>query len=129
MTKEICICIIIVISVFFVDFISANNTKQSALELEKGFDEISLELEKDEINEEEINSKMKFIKEKWQDKYEKLAFYIEHDELEKVETEIYALNANIDTQKYEEAIEKIERFKFILKHIEDKENLSFENIF
>ena len=72
---------------------------------------------------------MKFIKEKWKDKFEKFAFYIEHDELEKVETEIYCLNANIDTKEYQQAIEKVEKCKYILRHIEEKENLNFKNIF
>lgn len=129
MTKEIYICIIIVICVICAHFACTNYTKNSTFELEKIFNEIKLELEKDDSNDEEINSKMKFIKEKWQDKYEKLAFYIEHDELEKVETEIYGINANIDTGNYDEAIEKVEKCKFILKHIENKENLSFKNIF
>ena len=127
MTKEICICIIIVISVFFVDFISTNNTKQSALELEKGFDEIRLELEKDEINEEEINSKMKFIKEKWQDKYEKLAFYIEHDELEKVKTEFTSLKAYVRFEK-DDAFEALDKIRFIIRHIEEKDDLRMKNV-
>lgn len=129
MTKEIYICIIIVISVICAHFACTNYTKNSTFELENIFNEFKLELEKDDSNDEEINSKMKFIKEKWQDKYEKLAFYIEHDELEKVETEIYGINANIDTGNYDEAIEKVEKCKFILKHIGNKESLSFKNIF
>lgn len=129
MTKEIIISIIIVISVIIIDIFSLNYTKQSRVELENCFEEIRFELEKIEPDEREINNKMKFIKEKWKDKFEKFAFYIEHDELEKVETEIYCLNANIDTNEYEQAIEKIEKCKFILRHIEEKENLNFKNIF
>ena len=129
MTKEIIISIIIVISVIVVDFVSSNYTKQSRLEIEKCLKDLRYELEKEYPNETELENKIQFTNEKWKDKYEKLAFYIEHDELEKVETEIYGLNANIDTKEYNQAIEKIEKCKFILKHIEEKENLNFKNIF
>ena len=129
MTKEIIISIIIVIAVILFDILSSNYTKQSRQELENCFEKIRFELEKKEPDEQEINNKMKFIKEKWKDKFEKFAFYIEHDELEKVETEIYCLNANIDTKEYQQAIEKVEKCKYILRHIEEKENLNFKNIF
>ena len=130
MAREIIISVIIVISVFIIDFTTSRYTEQTISEFEQDFKEIRFELEKKEsIKKEYINNKMEKIKEKWQKKYEKLAFYIEHDELEKVETEIYNLKANIDTDEYEEAIEKIEKCRFILKHIENKETLSIKNIF
>lgn len=129
MAREIVISIIIVISVFVINFATSRYTKQATSEFEQDFKEIRYELERKESIKEDINKKMEKIKEKWQKKYEKLAFYIEHDELEKVETEIYNLKANIDTDKYEEAIEKIEKCRFILKHIENKESLSIKNIF
>ena len=91
--------------------------------------ELRYEIEKNEKNANVIKDKMVDINQKWRDKNEKLSFYIEHDELEKVETELYALNANVDTKDYEQAIEKIEKCKFILKHIENKERLSLKNIF
>ena len=126
MVKEIVIILIVVI---FFDFVGSNYTKQSRAELEGYLENIRYELEKENVEEDTVNNKMKQIKDKWKDKYEKLAFYIEHDELEKVENEIYSLNANIDTKEYEKTKEKIEKCKFILKHIEDKEILNFKNIF
>jgi len=129
MYKEIIISAIIVITVLSIDFISTNYTKQSLVEIEDGFEKIRNELEKEETDEEKTKNQMKNIKEKWNNRYEILAFYIEHDELEKVETEITALNANINEKKYEEAMEKLEKSEFILKHIRDKESLNLKNIF
>lgn len=129
MNKEIIISIVIVIAVLIIDIFSTNYTKQSVEDIEKSFEEIKYKLEGKEANQEVIKKQMDAIRTKWRGKYEKLAFYIEHDELEKVETEIYGINANIDTGEYDEAIEKIEKCKFILNHIEDKGKLSLKNVF
>ena len=129
MYKEIWISIAIVIIVSAADIVSNNYTKNSVKDMSASLNEIRYELEKNEKDESIIKDKMVDINQKWRDKNEKLSFYIEHDELEKVETELYALNANVDIKDYEQAIEKIEKCRFILKHIENKERLSLKNIF
>lgn len=129
MYKEIWISIAIVIIVSAGDIVSNNYTKNSVKDMSASLNEIRYELEKNEKDENIIKNIMADINQKWRNKNEKLSFYIEHDELEKVETELYALNANVDTKDYEQAIEKIEKCKFILKHIENKEGLSLKNIF
>ena len=72
---------------------------------------------------------MKDAMDTWKDRYEKLAFFIEHDELEKVETEITSLKAHIMIEEYEEGIEPLERCIFILNHIKEKFRLNMKNIF
>ena len=72
---------------------------------------------------------MEIVRQKWKEKYNILAYYIEHDELEKVETEITRLSANIDVKEYEHCIEEIEASIFILEHIQNKEKLDIISIF
>ena len=129
MYKEIWISIVIVIIVSAGDIVSNNYTKNSVKDMSASLNEIRYELEKNEKDENKIKEILNDINQKWRNKNEKLSFYIEHDELEKVETELYSLNANIDAKDCEQAIEKIEKCKFILKHIENKEKLSLKNIF
>lgn len=129
MYKEIWISIAIVIIVFLADIVSNNYLKNSVKDMNTCLNEIRYELEKGEKDENVIKNIMIDINQKWENKNEKLSFYIEHDELEKVETELYSLNANVDTKDYEQAIEKVEKCKFILKHIENKEQLRLKNIF
>lgn len=69
------------------------------------------------------------IYEQWETRHEKLAYYIEHDELEKVETQLITIKSNIETQNYEELISGIDESIFILKHIEDKYGFNLQNIF
>lgn len=65
----------------------------------------------------------------WQEKHDKLAYFIEHDELEKVETELVAIKSSIETEDYEESISELDKSVFILKHIEDKYDFNMQNVF
>ena len=128
MLKEIIICIIIVVSIVCGDFLTQNYTKQSITEISN-----SLSVLRDEIKQnkdkEEIKEKMKQVKSKWEDSHNKLAYYIEHNELEKVETELTGVESNIDVSEYEESINNLDKSVFLLKHIEDRYAFNLENIF
>ena len=58
-----------------------------------------------------------------------MAFYIEHDELEKVETCLTNIRSDIETEELEHSIENLDNCIFILEHIRDKESISLANIF
>ena len=66
---------------------------------------------------------------KWMGFHDKLAFYIEHDELEKIETELTALKGDIEVKKYDDAITQLDKSIFILKHIKYKYKFNLDNIF
>ena len=74
---------------------------------------------------EKIDSLYKY----WNNMYKKMAYYIEHDELEKIELYITALKSNVETEEYGQAVEKIDSCIFILKHIEAKYSFNLQNIF
>ena len=67
--------------------------------------------------------------ETWEDRFKVLAYYIEHDELEKVKTELVILGANIEVEEYEKGLEELEKSKYILEHIQEKEEFSLMNVF
>lgn len=72
---------------------------------------------------------MEDVKKDWESRHNKLAYYIEHDELEKVETNLVALKSFIDSNEYAEAVSELDKSVFILKHIEDKYDFNLENVF
>lgn len=129
MWKEIIIIITILIIVVSGEFITQNNTKKS---IEDVIDKIDLLIE-DILNEKydsfEINKKYSDILNTWDKYYEVLSFYIEHDELEKVKTEFVALKANIDVEEYEKGLEELSKSRYILEHIQSKEQVCLKNIF
>lgn len=69
------------------------------------------------------------IRNRWDEMQELLSFYIEHDELEKVETQLAVINGQMESKLYDEAVVEIERCKFILEHIADKTAFNIKNIF
>lgn len=127
MFKELIVSIVIIVSIVSLDMFTQNFT-------EKTVDEISNKLESlkqiilDE-NIEEIKKQAEEINEVWEEKNEKLAYFIEHDELEKVSNSITEMKSHIDTETFTDAIAELEEGIFVLKHIEERNALSLKNIF
>jgi len=86
-------------------------------------------MKKEEKDQQKIDEAIKKTKNDWKERYEKLAYYIEHDELEKVETHLTVLQADIEVEDYEHGIGELDSCSFVLQHIQDKESLNLRNIF
>lgn len=155
MYKELVISIIIVVSIFVLDYITQKytdnvineaiqdlNTIKLALkerkEEEEGLNEEENETEEINEGEEEfegLDEDEKILKlasdnyEKWLKYHRRLAFYIEHNELEKVETNYVTGKSFIENVKYEDAMSEVEKTIFVLQHINDKYSVNLENIF
>ena len=127
MHKELVICIILVVLIIIGDVVTQNYTKNTVnyitneLELLKqGLLEKSKEQADNEINK---------IDEKWKEAHDKLAYYIEHDELEKVETNFTACKSLASNGEYSQAISELEKTIYVLDHITDKYLFNLVNIF
>jgi len=129
MYKEIIISIIILISILVFDFVLKNYTENWIGEVSQGLTELENDIREKKLNNKQIQSKTYDLYSKWEEYYENLAFYIEHDELEKVETNFIAGKSYIDSKKYEDAMSELEKTSFVLKHIKDKYSFNLENIF
>ena len=148
MKKEIIICICVILFIVGIYAFTQNNSKSA---IDKITDELTMykddlinqiknkeensnkEIEQEQSGngkkkEENVN-RIKEITDEFDKKYEVLAFYIEHDELEKVKTELVNIGANIETGEYEQANADIERAIFLLDHIKQKMSLQVKNIF
>lgn len=131
MIKELVISAIIVAAIFIGNGITENYTKQSVEEAINNLSELREEVIKEEenINSDIAKERIDNVHEKWDARYEKLAYYIEHDELEKVETELTGLRGYIEKEEYTEAVPEIDKSMFILEHIKDKTSFNLKNIF
>ena len=58
-----------------------------------------------------------------------MAYFIEHDELEKVETNLTNIKTYIEVEDLNMAITSIDEADFILEHIKEKNAFNLENIF
>lgn len=127
MKKCIIIIIVVIFGVSFLNIITDKITSESVNSVISDLQELKENLELE--NNEEIKIKMKNVEDNWLRKKNKLEYFIEHDELEKVSSEIYIIKGNIEQEKYEDDIPEIENAKFILKHLEDKYKFMFKNLF
>ena len=127
MYKEIIIIMVVISLIVGLDIITNNYTKQS---LEIITSELNL-LREYILREDKqkAEDQMQIVKEKWEDRYKILAFYIEHVELEKVETELTGLSADINVEEYKHCIVELDTTIFILEHIQEKEEFHLRSIF
>ena len=126
MFKEIVISIIIIISIIALDFVTQNYTKESMEQTSAMLSELKQQIKS---NESKISNSIEEIYKNWEEKREKLAYFIEHDELEKVETNLTNIKSFIEEDDHDMAISNIEETKFILEHIKEKNAFNLENIF
>lgn len=129
MKKELIIVIGIIILIIVSHICTQKYTVNFFNEIENEIDILKSEIYKNQPENNKINEQMEKILKKWEEKYDALAYYIEHDELEKVQTELVAANANIETGDYYKSIVELDKCKFILDHIKDKDSLELVNIF
>ncbi len=131
MGKETIICIVIVVLIVVSNILTQNYTVDSVEELSNSLSELKSKLEEQEesIDKDDIKDKIQNIEDDWKNRHEKLAYFIEHDELEKVETNLTSLKSFIVTNEYSEAVSELDKSIFVLKHIEEKYAFNLQNIF
>lgn len=127
MFKETVICIIIVVAIVSLDIFTQKYTQSATSEITQIFTDLKGDiLKKDKA---QIDSKVKNLDEKWGQKHDTLAYYIEHDELEKVDTAIVSMKSYVETEDYPSAVAELDEGKFVLEHIQKKNAFNLENIF
>lgn len=129
MKKEIIIVSIIVVLILIGHIATQNYTKNFFDDISMNLEKVEEKIDNDNLEKQDLKNELDDIQKKWNKKYDTLAYYIEHDELEKVETQLILINANIKVQDYNKTVEELEKCKFILEHIKDKDSLKLVNIF
>ncbi len=127
MYKEMIIVVIVIIIIVTLDIITNNYTTYATDTLSGELNNLKeyIILEDDEKTSKIIEE----VKDKWKEYNKILSYYIEHDELEKVETELATLSGIIEAKDYNHGIGNLNATVFILEHIKDKEKFSIQNIF
>lgn len=125
--REFIIIVMILIIVFTIDHITGKNLSDSVAWMRDGM--ISIENKLKENNEEGAQNEFFELKEKWDEECEKLSLYVEHNELEKVGNDIVIIESNFRQNESDELFENIADLKYMLSHIEEKNQLKLKNIF
>ena len=127
MYKEVVICIAIIIIIVSLDIVTQKYTQKTTSEITQILADLKTEILNEDKN--KIDEKVKILDEKWGKKHDRLAYYIEHDELEKVDTAIVSLKSYVETDDYSSAIAELDEGKFVLEHIQKKYAFNLVNIF
>lgn len=134
MLKEFIICTIIIIMIFIGNGLtqgysedSIESMNQKLVNLEEMINKDKSEISNDD--KEKIKMAEEEISKQWEEMFSRLAYYIEHEELEKFSKNLENIKTYIKIEKYEEAIKEIREGIFILNHIEDKYSFNLQNIF
>lgn len=129
MHKEVIISIVIVVVIVIGNVVTQNYTRKSVEAISSDLNSLRQELNVEDVNQKEAKKHFDEIEKKWDNMQEKMAYYIEHDELEKVKTNLTELKSHTETEEYEEAINDLDKSVFVLDHIEEKSEFNLKNIF
>lgn len=124
MLKEIIISITIIVVIVSLDFFTQNYTNDSIKQTTIMLDDL-----KEKIKKDNNISNIDELANSWENRRKKLAYFIEHDELEKVDTNLTNLKSYIEVSDLEMAINSIDEAKYILEHIKQKSSFSLVNVF
>lgn len=126
MHKEMIISIVVIVAIVILNFFVGRAVDDKLNTVRGQLGEMRKEIESQ--NYDRANEISEDITNYWNDSEVFLSCYIEHDELEKVQTEFTSLKACLKIRE-EDCLEYIDRMDFVIKHIEEKDDLVWENIF
>lgn len=127
MKNESLICIVVIILIAILEMVTGNYTKESVEYLKSDLYQIKQEIETEDKK--KISEKVMNAKENWKDRANKMAYYVEHDELEKVNVYLVGVESDTETEEYNDAKSELEKCIYILEHIEEKYKFNLKNIF
>lgn len=129
MVKEFFICTIILIFIFIGNGITQGYSRSSIENINEKLTNLRDEMNKEKINDEEIKKHEEEIDKQWEEMFSRLAYYIEHEELEKVSRNLENIKTYIKLEEYDNATKEVNEGIYILNHIEDKYSFNLQNIF
>lgn len=124
---QIAMVIILIICIIALDILVGKCTDNFINETEEYLANLKQALIEEDYSESKNRSEK--LKEKWDESENKLAYFIEHDELEKISSQIAIMNENTNNKEYKLALEDNIETKFLLEHVKDKLKLKIKNVF
>ena len=128
MKKEEIITFIIIIFVIVTEIFTQKHTNNNLDELDERLKNLKEMTLSKQYSNEQLKQTTEQIDKNWEEKNNELSFYLEHEELEKICTQIKKIKAHFDTDLEEEVVPEIEEGIYLLDHLRDKQKLNLRNI-
>ena len=126
--KEIIIIFFILVFVLGMEFITSKITQKSLEKIKSQISELEKMIKENDEKENTLEKLQKIAKE-W-DKIENyLAFFTEHNELEKIREDIVSMKANLESGEISDFLEKVSHMKFRLECVQNKQKMKWNHIF
>ncbi len=129
MRREAVITILIILVIIIGEYLTQRYSEETLGGVQDSLGELKEQILSSEIEVSELIDKTNQIYNKWEEDNELLSYYLEHDELEKVNTQIVLVRGFLESDTPEDSIPEIEEGIYILEHIKEKEKLSIKNVF
>ena len=129
MKKEAIITIAIIIAILVAEWITQGYTNKAFGEIEEKLNDLKEEILVADNDNQELIKKTEEIAKIWETKQQKLSYYLEHNELEKVNTQIILIKGYLESDSMQDAIPDLEEGLYIIEHIKGKEAFKLKNIF
>lgn len=128
MKREAIITISIVLLILSAEWLTQKYTHKSFAEVEENLIQLKEEILQTNANNSQLIEKTEQISELWESKQENLSYYLEHNELEKVNTQIVLIKGYLESDSPQDAIPDLEEGLYIIEHIKEKEAFKLKNI-
>ena len=123
--KQIAIFIFIILVIVFLDIIFEQHFNHQKAK----FEELVSEIQEMILNKQDAKKQSEELYNNWLEFEKKAAYYVEHNELEKVSLKVGLIKKTIEINETDLTVEYLEEIKFLLDHIYDKDKLRLKNIF
>ncbi len=129
MRREAIITILIILAIIIGEWLTQSYSKKTLSGVQDSLRELKEGILSSENEVSELIDKTNQIYDKWEEDNQLLSYYLEHDELEKVNTQFVLVKGYLETDDPQNALPDIEEGIYILEHIKEKEKLSIKNVF
>lgn len=126
-THKVLVIITILLAIICLEIYINTSTDKLLEDTVKKMEELKEVLKEEKYN--ESKNKSEELNEKWFEYEDKLAFFIEHDEVEKISTKVAVILENTINEEYKAALEDVMETTYLLEHVKDKNKLKLKNIF
>ena len=129
MKRELIVTIIIVIIIIISGILTQENTKKTMSDINSRLQNFKEDVLEDKKQNNELFEDVNQLYDYWMEKDKILSLYIEHNELEKINTHLMTIKGYIEAEDVKESISEIEKCISVVEHLEEKQAVNIKNIF
>ena len=129
--KTLIFAISILIIIIILDIIFENYSKNAIEKINSNIDKIgkAFEIEGENYDKEKLENFSEKARDEWRKREDILSCFIEHDEVEKINTKLDVLYTQVKNEVWMDAKSTVSEVKRLVKYLEGKYELSIQNIF